>query len=381
MGYPLTFDQETSTAIDDARAVLRDAGHGSRSPGNDADFSEIIDALVCAVDGLRQALRAAIENDDQVAPLALELLTIQELLDETRVTARDRMLSAFRGVREALGRLRGMRSVELMLDHGPAELSACAGFDRVVLFCVTDGAMVATRVHDSTDPARGQHLLETSRSNPSLLSHNLLETEMVRRRAPIIVSDPENDPRSDKLLIRAAQTRCYVAAPIMPCNRVIGFLHADFEHRRVDEIDRDILWTFTEGFGFAIERADLGSRLEVQRRRVGDLARDLESTMEEIQNTTTELAEAPDHGATAAHRAMTIASPQSRVDRLLTRRELEVLEILATGASNSRIAQELVVSEATVKSHVKHVLRKLRATNRSEAVYRYRQLTDTEAPK
>lgn len=360
--------------------MLGDPGIGQRleAPADGDDFSELIDVLVSVVDRLRAAVRSAIENGDDVALIALELLTMQELLDETRITARDRMLAAFRGVREALERLRGMRTIEMMLDHGPVELAACVGFDRVVLFRVIDGAMVVTRVHDSTDQARGRHLVETSQSNPSLLSHRLLETEMVRRRAPIIVTDPENDPRSDKLLITASQTRSYVAAPIMPSNRVIGFLHADFEHRRVDEVDRDILWSFAEGFGFAIERADLGARLDTQRRNIGDLVRNLEATMEGIHTTATELVDGAQQAASPAHRTVSLAAPQSRVDRLLTRRELEVLEILATGASNSRIAQELVVSEATIKSHVKHILRKLRAANRAEAVYRYRQLTNTE---
>lgn len=375
----MELDRKAAAAIDHVRSILGDSGLGERlsAPQTDAAYSEVIDVLGTAVDCLREALRDAIKDDVDSGMIALELLTMQELLDETRFTAQDRLLAAFRGVREALERLRGMRSIELMLDHGPAELAACVGFDRVVLFRVIDGSMVVTRVHDSTDQDRGRHLLETSRANPSLLGHRLLETEMVRRRVPIIVSDPVDDPRTDKLLINAAQTRGYVAAPIMPSNRVIGFLHADYEHRRVDEIDRDILWSFAEGFGFAIERADLGSRLDMQRRKIGDLIRDLETAMADIHSTTTELDEASEHAVTAVHRTMAIASPQSRVDRLLTRRELEVLEILATGASNGRIAQELVVSEATVKSHVKHILRKLRAGNRAEAAYRYRQLSES----
>ena len=58
----------------------------------------------------------------------------------------------------------------------------------------------------------------------------------------------------------------------------------------------------------------------------------------------------------------------------LTARELEVLEYLAAGASNHRIAEELVLSLDTVKKHVSHVLGKLGATNRTEAVARARQL-------
>jgi LuxR family maltose regulon positive regulatory protein len=58
----------------------------------------------------------------------------------------------------------------------------------------------------------------------------------------------------------------------------------------------------------------------------------------------------------------------------LTARELEVLNLLAAGAPNPRIAAELVVTLDTVKKHVSHLLGKLGAANRTEAVTRARQL-------
>jgi LuxR family maltose regulon positive regulatory protein len=58
----------------------------------------------------------------------------------------------------------------------------------------------------------------------------------------------------------------------------------------------------------------------------------------------------------------------------LTSRELQVLGMLAAGRSNQAIAGELVVTLDTVKKHVGHVLGKLGAANRTEAVARARQL-------
>ena len=58
----------------------------------------------------------------------------------------------------------------------------------------------------------------------------------------------------------------------------------------------------------------------------------------------------------------------------LTGRELEVLRLLAAGRSNQRIAHDLVVALDTVKKHVTHILGKLGAANRTEAVARARQL-------
>ncbi len=58
----------------------------------------------------------------------------------------------------------------------------------------------------------------------------------------------------------------------------------------------------------------------------------------------------------------------------LTSRELEVLRKLGTGQPNQAIARELVVTLDTVKKHVGHVLGKLGAANRTEAVARAREL-------
>ena len=62
------------------------------------------------------------------------------------------------------------------------------------------------------------------------------------------------------------------------------------------------------------------------------------------------------------------------VTNLLTRRELEVLRLMADGLSNPQITRRLVISLATAKTHVHHILDKLEATSRVQAIARARDL-------
>ena len=64
--------------------------------------------------------------------------------------------------------------------------------------------------------------------------------------------------------------------------------------------------------------------------------------------------------------SVVMASAEVAADELSVR-EREVLELIGQGLRNREIAERLVVSEATVKTHVRHVLEKLRLRNRAEA--------------
>jgi DNA-binding NarL/FixJ family response regulator len=61
-------------------------------------------------------------------------------------------------------------------------------------------------------------------------------------------------------------------------------------------------------------------------------------------------------------------------DIALSKREMDVLKCLARGMTSSQIATELFISENTVKTHVRHILEKLEASNRAEAVSKAIQL-------
>jgi DNA-binding NarL/FixJ family response regulator len=61
-------------------------------------------------------------------------------------------------------------------------------------------------------------------------------------------------------------------------------------------------------------------------------------------------------------------------DKGISPREVEILECLADGLTTSQIAFTLFISENTVKTHIRHILEKLEASNRTEAVSKASQL-------
>jgi LuxR family maltose regulon positive regulatory protein len=67
-------------------------------------------------------------------------------------------------------------------------------------------------------------------------------------------------------------------------------------------------------------------------------------------------------------------SPTPQLPEPLSERELEVLQLIASGKSNSRIAQELFVTAGTVKTHIRNIYRKLDAHSRTQALVRAREL-------
>jgi DNA-binding CsgD family transcriptional regulator len=66
-----------------------------------------------------------------------------------------------------------------------------------------------------------------------------------------------------------------------------------------------------------------------------------------------------------------MAASQLMEPAQLTTREREVLELVASGAANKRIARSLGMTEHTVKFHLGSVFRKLGVTNRTEAATTY----------
>lgn len=374
----VTLEQRAQAIAQRARELI-----DSHTLATDPGYPELLgERLEGVCEQLRSRLledRALAGSPIEAAALCdalVELTDLQQDLRETVIAQRFDVLSRIHG---GLTRLRGVGSVTELLQETPEELCHCCDFDRAVLSRV-NGSMWQPEV---ICIAAGQDAEVTAATEAFLtgaeipLSPMLLETELARRAAPALVSDPQTSQRTFSPLMEASGTRAYVAAPVLQGRRVIGFLHADTfgSGRELTTLDRDNLWTFAEGFGLIFERMVLVERLDAQRDRVKTAFRKAEADLDRLCDAETKLArQERDADAVTQSASGMLAPTQSRINLLLTAREREVLNLMISGARNSTIADELVIAEGTVKSHVKNICRKLRASNRAEAVSKYLQI-------
>jgi DNA-binding CsgD family transcriptional regulator len=281
-------------------------------------------------------------------------------------------------VQRALARLRAVGTTEQMLAKAPEAVCTYCGFAAAALWRLDEGVLTPVSAFSKRDPGWNEKVLRfCARFAPLELDAMMLESDMLRRRAPIIVHDVANAAGVVRELTKVWPISSYVAAPVMPEGRVIGFLHAS-TLAGDDILDRDVLWAFAEGYGYALERTILLQRLHDQGERIRELVVSTESTLTEIREAGLQISTASadlQGDEEAPVRSAMFSAPDSRIHQLLTRRELEIIELMAHGETNKQIAERIVVSEGTVKSHVSAILRKLHSANRAEAVSKYMRLT------
>jgi DNA-binding CsgD family transcriptional regulator len=359
-----------ASAMEHVAAIL--SAPTQDSPPKVADFysahREVEEALRAVVDELREGHSGRAE----LWSTLIELHQVQRELVEQRLVQR---LEALDRVRAALGRLRELGPVSEILRHSAAELSGSSGLDRVLVSQVKDSLLLPVQAHFRDDPGGAEATVDALRETPLALEYPVPETELMRRRRATIVQTGTNQRLRPPLPV--GEGLSYVAAPIVLDGAAIGFFHGAHVDRNVEPLERDAVWAFADGFAQVFERAVLRRRVRDQRRQLHELVAWTDAMAADLSDGAIALEVAAEPAAAAARPAALPATDLdgSRLADLLTRRELDVLRLMARGDSNKAIATELVVSEGTVKFHVKNILRKLRAANRVEAASRYLQLS------
>ena len=323
------------------------------------------------------ALRACGDVDAAAAARLAETgrILLSELGDMVR-TAQARSVERINDAFVALSP--GVSSGQL-IDAAPAMLCSAGDFDRAFISRVRGSRWLPAAIHvarGADDPVNVR-LVNAITTLEVPLAGSLVETGMLRRRSAVLVAGDAVEGQPSHVLAALSRSRAYVAAPIVIAGRVAGFLHADTysTRRTLTAADRVAIQAFADMFDLAYERATVAERLREQRDAIQAALTSAANSVSEIGGTVGVLARTG--GQPRATRVP--VGPAGRAGDggtgRLSRREWEILDLLATGASNGQIAATLVLSESTIKSHVKRILRKLPAANRAEAVYRYTQLT------
>ncbi|PWJ23940.1 GAF domain-containing protein [Branchiibius hedensis] len=229
-----------------------------------------------------------------------------------------------------------VRSIGRLTDHAeildslPPMISRM-GFDRAIVSEVVDGSWLPAAVYVPRDRRWSDDIREAGRSAPPTLGIGMVEDDMLVSRRPIVVGNVRGNPRVHQGIAQVSRSSSFAAAPICVGDRIDAIVHVDRFWTRMPFGAEDVfsLQLLADAVGLVLER-------EVLRKRLRDQP-----------------------GSAAGNHAAA---------QVLTARERQVAEMICAGLTNTQIAQELVVAEATVKTHVKHILRKLGARHRAEVV-------------
>lgn len=326
-------------------------------------------AVSCQLDNLRRRLEQRLlltlgPTDESVsAELLISILRLHsELLDDA-LWRRAKDLTA---VRNALGHLQGLSPREIVYA-APAVLSREFGFARTMISTVRGSVWLPRHLHIAEERidlySRPFH--EFVAGAHIQLVDAPLETELIRKRCGALVRCPKEDKRTFKQIVDVSGSFGYIAAPIIVQGRAIGMLHADRpEPDAVVTMEHlDQLEAFAECLATTFESAVLHEKAEQQRVAVGNLCADVD---ELLGRSARSLWSMP--GSTSGQRPDAHHHSNQPEVPSLTAREREIMSYVATGATNSQIARCLVISEGTVKSHLKHIARKLNTSSRAAAV-------------
>lgn len=299
-------------------------------------------------------LRHRLERQRAAGGATEDLLAgVQRLRRELNGREAARGVGRLNAIRHAVDALRGSSSRET-IKTAMALLCRDFGFTRVMVSTVRENDWLPRHLHGRA--ATSGSFQGFSVGAPVPFEDSEPEAALIRRRHGVVVSRATASVRQD-----------YLAAPITVGGTVIGILHADFpEGLDTTVMDQfDLLEAFAECLAVVYERAALEEKVSQQRIEVDKLCATMDQLMTRSAPAGASVPAAGDPDTAARPAGDQPASPE------LTPREREVMSYVATGATNRDIARCLLISEGTVKSHLKRIAEKFNTTNRAAALAMY----------
>jgi DNA-binding CsgD family transcriptional regulator len=300
-------------------------------------------------------------GDDTASPIGQSRLTdfLQAQVEARQMRAGDRV-DVVRSLTAGIRRMKKAGSLQGLGRQACTELSDVLGFDSALLSFVEDDGFVV----EESDHGLG---------GPTVIPRR----ECAAERACIRLRDTTRTNEADmpaspgyRELLGSAH---YLVAPVIAKSRVIALLHVG--RRSEDGVsvgDIDVLDAFASAYTLLHEKMLNTERVQQQRTSIARAAARLTEEADRIAAAAISFDVEDDTRVEPP----TIAA-DSALAATLSHRERQVFERLVLGASNAEIADELVITIETVKTHVKRILRKIGAINRSEAIALYLEDTRT----
>jgi DNA-binding CsgD family transcriptional regulator len=294
-------------------------------------------------------------RDDTGSAIGQSLLRdfLQAQVEARQMRAGDRT-NLVRSLTAGIRRMKKAGSLQGLGRQACTELCEVLGFDSALLSFVEDDGFVV----EESDHGLG---------GPTVIPRR----ECAAERACIRLRDTTRTSESDMPASRGYRellgSAHYLVAPVIAKSRVVAVIHV--ARRGADGVstgDMDVLDAFASAYSLLHERMLNTERVQQQRTSIARAAARLTEEADRIaaaaisfdvdDDTQVESSPIPADSGLAA---------------TLSLRERQVFERLVQGASNAEIADQLVITVETVKTHVKRILRKIGAINRSEAIALY----------
>jgi DNA-binding CsgD family transcriptional regulator len=278
---------------------------------------------------------------------------LQAQLEARQMIAGDRV-DVVRSLTSGIRRMKKAGSLQGLGRQACTELCDVLGFDSALLSFVEDDGFVV----EESDHGLG---------GPTVIPRRdcAAERACIRLRDTTRTSGADMPPSPGYQDLLGSEN--YLVAPVIAQSRVVALIHVG---RRSDcgvsADDVDVLDAFASAYCLLHERMLNTERVQQQRTSIARAASRLTDEADRIAATGISFEDECD----ARVEPPKIAA-DSALAATLSNRERQVFERLVLGASNAEIADELVITIETVKTHVKRILRKIGAINRSEAIALY----------
>jgi DNA-binding CsgD family transcriptional regulator len=278
---------------------------------------------------------------------------LQAQVEARQMRAGDRV-DVVRSLTAGIRRMRKAGSLQGLGRQACTELCEVLGFDSALLSFVEDDGFVV----EESDHGLG---------GPTVVPRRDCAAERACIRLRDTTRTNEGDLAPSPGYRELLGSDHYLVAPVIAKSRVVALIHVGRRSEDgVTDDDVDVLDAFASAYSLLHERMLNTERVQQQRTSIARAAARLTEEADRIAASAISF----DVECDTRVEPPTVAA-NSVLAATLSHRERQVFERLVLGASNAEIADELVITIETVKTHVKRILRKIGAINRSEAIALY----------